>query len=109
MAVRRKGMFQQAAWRRFALAIALTFLGSQIYALAHAAEYGDDFHGHNGVPCAIQLLFQAGKALDTPVVPTVLSIPYFAGTVVYRPASDALPRDSRRPHHRARGPPLLLF
>ena len=109
MAVRRKGIFRQAAWRRFALAIALIFLGSQIHALAHAAEYGDDFHSHKGVPCAIQLLFEAGKTLDTPVPPVVLSIAYFAGTVLYSPANEALPRESRRPHHYIRGPPLFLF
>ena len=109
MAFKRSGKFPKNVWRQATMAVVFAFLFSQLHALSHAAEFGDDLHKHHGVPCAVQLLCEAGKSLSAPVAPVASSIALITGTVAYRQLSDPLPRQLRRGHLPIRGPPALLF
>ena len=109
MTVGRRRIFRREAWRRFALFAGLVFLVSQLHAVVHAAEFGGAFHKHHGVPCAVQLLCEAGKSLSAPVPAAALPAPFPSGTAVYALARVSLPTDSCRGPHPIRGPPAFLF
>ena len=49
--------------------IAILFLSTQFFGLAHAAEHGDPSHHHDGAPCAIQFIVETAKGLLTPSPP----------------------------------------